>query len=752
MFSYTGCILGVCSPNKLSPEPECQKPFGQPGAIMVHTHIVGSMLRSEFLRCTQRGYSPRPAQALCALIFFGCTTPKSSESTPEGSLTQQTEICDVFPTSSGDPLCKQQVNNRAAWDALAIPVEPVDQVASTKFLVPANLEARLPTLLINSFEEEFHLAFLWRGFPEWYAGLTEDEYDVLTMAQERREYYAGVVTEYVVSGGSAFVVQVWEEPSLGVLGCSDFSTVHAALSQAISLGPVSFFPLDPQSDRLAACGVPVFAHNFVVDFESYTQGEAYGTLRRFDDRALAARIAAGTLGPRDVVVLEQAPLDLDVIVAATITGTRQGELSHLNLRSASRGTPNCYDRTAAGRLAPWEGQLVRIECAKEGLTVSAATLPEAQAWWTQQQPPAVAIADAAVEPWPVTPLQSVPVATAEQRVQALQRYGAKGANLATLYQHVPVGNQFPAMLIPFGYEHQLREQLMLLGDQQTSFTLEETLSQWAADSRFQTDSSYRGQRLQELRAAITSTPCDSVLIAEIAATAQDVFGTQDRMLRFRSSSNAEDSIEFHGAGLYDSVSGCVADDLDGDEVGPSRCDAQRSGEKTVCDAVRRVWASLWNQRAFEERRWFGIDHRRAHMAILVNPQTPDERANIVAFTGNPTDPQDPRFLINAQIGEYGVVQAPVGVAPEKTLLEVDSFGNLSNAVRIRPSTEVDGGQTILSTLELAQLAGLLFDIQRRFPTPAGVPGVLLDTEWKLTAEGQLIIKQVRPFAPSASVF
>src|SRR5690606_37153974 len=45
-----------------------------------------------------------------------------------------------------------------------------------------------------------------------------------------------------------------------------------------------------------------------------------------------------------------------------------------------------------------------------------------------------------------------------------------------------------------------------------------------------------------------------------------------RKIRFRSSTNVEDSEQFSGAGLYDSYSGCLADDLDEDSAGPSHCD------------------------------------------------------------------------------------------------------------------------------------------------------------------------------------
>ena len=48
--------------------------------------------------------------------------------------------------------------------------------------------------------------------------------------------------------------------------------------------------------------------------------------------------------------------------------------------------------------------------------------------------------------------------------------------------------------------------------------------------------------------------------------------TPGRKIRFRSSTNVEDSATFTGAGLYDSYSGCLLDDLDGDSAGPCACE------------------------------------------------------------------------------------------------------------------------------------------------------------------------------------
>jgi hypothetical protein len=74
-----------------------------------------------------------------------------------------------------------------------------------------------------------------------------------------------------------------------------------------------------------------------------------------------------------------------------------------------------------------------------------------------------------------------------------------------------------------------------------------------------------------------------------------------RPIRFRSSTNVEDSDVFTGAGLYESESGCLADDVDGDDVGPSLCDATRDSERGVFRALRKVFQSFYNDNAFLER-------------------------------------------------------------------------------------------------------------------------------------------------------
>ena len=105
-----------------------------------------------------------------------------------------------------------------------------------------------------------------------------------------------------------------------------------------------------------------------------------------------------------------------------------------------------------------------------------------------------------------------------------------------------------------------------------------------------------------------------------------------RNIRFRSSSNVEDTEQFVGAGLYDSFSGCLADDLDDDTAGPCRCDPAEPKERGVFRAIRKVYASFYNDDAYLERLRHGIDEAQVGMGLLVHHSFPDEieRANGVA--------------------------------------------------------------------------------------------------------------------------
>ena len=87
-------------------------------------------------------------------------------------------------------------------------------------------------------------------------------------------------------------------------------------------------------------------------------------------------------------------------------------------------------------------------------------------------------------------------------------------------------------------------------------------------------------------------------------------------------------------------------------------------------AIKTVWASVWNFRAFEERSYVGIDHLGVAMAVLANPSFGAEDANGVAITANIYEPVlggVEAFFINAQVGEESVVEPAPGVTCDSLL-------------------------------------------------------------------------------------
>ena len=660
-------------------------------------------------------------------------------------------LCAEAEARLGYRACVCRITDVELWSSLVLRLGSPFELSATKYTLPARDDARLPGVFMDANAFTLHYDFLHESFPDRFGDLDTREYLTLIQDPEAREFYAGSISDYPLGGAAVlYGFTIWDDPgdAATTITCAEVEEAYAMLDSLVDLLPLAFVPSSSnQRDMLEGCDVPSYDPDAGLDYAAYTAGVGYGTLRRYTLSGLAAATEAHDFGWQDILVLDQAPADVEAIVSGAVTGTPQGALSHLNVRSAARGTPNCYVADAYRLFEGWQDELVRLECAEGTFSVLPATLEEAQAFWDTLRPAPLAIPAPDPDWSSSVGLLELPTESAAARRAAVSRYGAKGANLATLYQRLDARYQLPGFLIPMRpYLDfiQGEEWTVDLGDGAAPHSFAETLDAWLDDPTFRTDGASRRARLAELRAAMRVAPVD---VASLVEPIQDAFGTFDRMLRFRSSSNAEDSLEFSGAGLYDSVSGCLADDLDGDEEGPSRCDPSESREHTAAEALARVWASLWNAAAYEEREWYGIDHRRAAMAVLVDPRIDDELANVVAFTGNPTVSTDDRYLVNAQVGDLDVVSSDPGVYPEQELLTVTE-GTVTAVDRMQGSSELPAGEWVLDDQRLEELGALLWELAGVYPVDGVVPEgatVLLDTEWKILSDGSLVIKQVRPF-------
>lgn len=688
----------------------------------------------------------RRALAAALLLIAGNGCAESAPATHDSET-----ACAEATARTGELACLHRVVDQTDWQRVSVPLEAVDQVRGTKYMMPLGSSARLPPLLLNASRYGLHYDFLIEAFPEQFPSLTPKQYLELLFEPTVREFLVGAVTEYrTAEGETRFGFTIAGDPKQpGFITCADVRAVRQQLLPRLPVSELMAVPSDKdQLGYFSECAVPVLDPT-AIDYEPYHRAAAFGTVRRLRAAELPLAVERAELGFQDILVLEEAPSDIETVVSGVVTGSRQGPLSHVAVRSASRGTPNCYLKDAYGYFESWAERLVRLECAQQGLLVREASTEEAQAYWEQLRPEPVAIQEPDREFDQLADLETLPLQNEAERAVALARFGAKGRNLAWLRQNMDPSFTPRGFLIPIAHYLRFIETntwSVDLGSGVAEHSFAETLTAWHADPSFASDAAARRQRLQALQEAIEAGSCDATLLDAVGVRLLQTFGSADVTARFRSSSNAEDGALFNGAGLYDSYSGCWADDLDEDDVGPSVCDPDEAKERGVCRALRKVWASLFNPKAYDERAFYGIDPSLVAMGVLVNERSEAELANLVAFSGNPTARSDTRFLVNAQVGELPVVSPAPGMWPEQALLTLED-GAVSGIERVAASSELPAGQ-VVSDADLQQLGrelGRLVDIYPYDAEPPANHVFLLDTEWKLMPNGSLRIKQVRPF-------
>ncbi len=656
----------------------------------------------------------------------------------------------------GALVCVHEVPDLETWQAITVDASAADQDRATRHMVPADDDQPLPALFADANTYDLHYDMLSQAFPDIFPGLSFEDYVTMVVEPDLRTYYSGDVATWIGAGGAlTYGFTIWDDPARveTTITLADATRVWDQLQPRFAPAELVFVP-NSSNQRAAAAtwdDAPFAIRGDESDlaYEVYTQATGYGTVRRYSLEELAAATEQAEFGYQDILVLDEAPLDIERVIAGVVTGSRQGSLSHLNVRAAARGTPNCFVADALDALAPWDGQLVALTCGADTWTVTPASIETAQAWWDAIRPDPVVIPTPNLTETAFSGLLDLPTADAAERATGVATYGSKGANLAVLYQRIPARYQLDGFLVPFAWYDQFMAENtweVLVDGVPTELSFAETIDAWLVDDTFRTDAGVRRANLDALRVAMAAGTVDPLLLAELSARIEAVWGSDAAAVRFRSSSNAEDALEFSGAGLYDSRTACVADEWDLDAEGPSWCDDDEEDEETLTRALTEVWASLWNMAAYEERDWYGIDHGQVAMGVLVDTRVKDEDANIVAFTGNPTALDD-RFLVEAQIGAYDVVAAEAGITPERDLLTVVD-GVVTEILRASGSSELPEGSWVLSDGELEELGGVLADIDGVFPVDAVAPEgttILLDTEWKVLEDGELIIKQVRPF-------
>jgi len=539
-------------------------------------------------------------------------------------------------------------------------------------------------------------------------------------------------------------VTYYEGPQIWALEVSPYDTASAAMITLLyqTVAKNAFFGkklrFHPTSDAVAVeaaklgSAVPVVTTDELyaaIDYQPLSLATAIGRLR-FEK---AANLATTYLTHEDIVVLDEAPNDISV-VQGLITEEFQTPLSHINVLSQNRHTPNMGLRGAMTNttLRALEGKLVELTVGASEWAVREVTAAEAQAYWEAHKPTPVVLPqlDLTVTGlWNIEDVTPEPAAGASLRdaiKKSVLAFGGKAAQYSILArtEGVPIQKAFA---VPVYYYD--------LFMKQNGFY--DMINGFLADATFKSDAAVRDQKLAELRAAMAVAPIDmefqTLLKAKIAAD----YGMHK--MRFRTSTNSEDLDGFPCAGCYESHSGdpAVWDD--------------------VLNAIRETYMSTWSFRTFEERSYYSIAHDSVGMALLVHWNFANEEANGVAITANPFDDTgvDPAFYVNVQDGgDIEVVAPPPGVTSDQFLYYFSQPNQPTTY--LTHSSIIPTGKTVLSNVQIHSLGVALDAIHKRFspaygPAAGNTGWYAMDVEFKFDDEAApgkeptLYVKQARPY-------
>lgn len=547
-----------------------------------------------------------------------------------------------------------------------------------------------------------------------------------------RRFILGAVTRYDGPGLWAYEIAPYDNASAEMI-----RTAYGKIAAACFCADKLFFhptsqAVEAEAKKLPA-SVKVVATDVLyegVDYQPLNYGTSMGRLVFTTAKKLETEYVAF----RDIVVLDAVPNDISV-VSGIITQEFQTPLSHINVLSQNRGTPNMGLRGAQtnAALVALKGKWVKLTVASTDYTITEVTQAEADAWWDAHKPAAVGVPNMDTTTRELRNVQDILGPEPEKNLgdalkKAIPAFGGKASHFSAFPHMDSTKIKYPkAFAIPIYYYWQFMEQ--------NGFN--DSITAMLADTKFQGDPAERDKRLKALRDSMKTAPIDSAFVDALTAKLDAYFPGINK-IRFRSSTNAEDLDGFTGAGLYDSKTGDRTDPKD-----------------PILGAVRGVWASVWFFRAFEERSYRNIDHKAVGMALLVHNAHSDEEANGVAITANPFDPAglEPGFYINVQVGEELIVSPDPGLTADQFLYHFDMPGQ--PIVFIANSSLVPKGTTVLTTVQTYALGTALKEIHRFFQPLYGKDAskwYAMDTEFKLdqvvgdpNGTPVIIMKQARPY-------
>ena len=499
-----------------------------------------------------------------------------------------------------------------------------------------------------------------------------------------------------------------------------------------------------QAEAFAKLGITLDSVDRWVSANAcYAPGWAVGRLKYFESSEIRDAYDDGRLTTEDILITDGVPYNTP-IVAGILTLAPSTPNSHTAILAQSLGAPfgflqATYDQERIRALA---GRKIMLRISSN-VGPNQIKVVDVEGQFTPAFE-AELLAFRQGEPLEFAPKQTygaIWASTDRLGPSDIRFFGGKAANYGLLRQCVPA-NCPSAIAFSFDLWDAFLDQTLPEGT-----TLRAEIAQRLAGfGSYPPDFVQLKPRLEAIRDLFTTRANFNASQREAITNALAGFDPR-RNIRFRSSTNVEDTERFTGAGLYDSYSGCLMDDMDGDEEGPCQCESDEENEHGVFRALRKVFASFYNDDAYLARLMHRVDETKVGMGVLVHHSFPDkqELANGVAT---------PRFdftVGNTNITGQMVTQpGAVSVTnPDGTSIPevVDISGaNTYSIVSLKQGSSLVplGGYAMNWMGDYQQLISLFTRVAQGFHRlePAQ-RSIALDFEYKKDALLGLVVKQVR---------
>jgi hypothetical protein len=419
------------------------------------------------------------------------------------------------------------------------------------------------------------------------------------------------------------------------------------------------------------------------------------------------------IGDNEILILKELPLTLPQ-VRGVIVAQPSSPLSHINILAKGWNIPNVYIKDADKLFREFDTRVFKLDAQLDSYAFEPASLDEIK---TRFHGP-----DEEVPPARLTTTALMPVR--QMRAKDSIAYGSKAANLGEL-----IFKGVRGVTIPDGFGVPYAAYAKFMKDNGFDKIIDDLMD----DNAFVHNPRVRRQKLDEFRKMLQNGKFDPALRDEIVTRWRTQLGGKPVFVR--SSSNSEDLPNFSGAGLYTSV-------------------ANVRDEDKLIEAVKTVWASLWNFQGYEARVRNYVSQDDVYMSAFVQLGVDMEKGGVMITKDPFDDKSKDAVYISAVCGHNTKVTANDGI-PEQVLFNprsnsvvVMTLSQQKGALRFDPNgdlketTDVCAAgpkKRVLTDLQARSLARAAIAIRSAFPARKEQ-----DIEWGIIGN-RIYIVQSRPY-------